>query len=37
MGAYILRFPRAEILTLLPVGFFITTVRVPAYFIHYWG
>lgn len=32
LGAYILRFPRAEILTLVPLGFFITTVRLPAYF-----
>ncbi len=32
MGAYILRFPRAEVLTLVPLGFFITTVRLPAYF-----
>lgn len=32
MGAYILRFPKAEVLTLLPLGFFITTVRLPAFF-----
>ncbi|MBF2062826.1 MAG: rhomboid family intramembrane serine protease [Calothrix sp. C42_A2020_038] len=32
LGAYILRFPRAQILTLVPLGFFITTVRLPAYF-----
>jgi len=32
MGAYILRFPRAEVLTLVPLGFFITTIRLPAYF-----
>jgi membrane associated rhomboid family serine protease len=32
MGAYILRFPRAQILTLVPIGFFITTVRIPALF-----
>lgn len=32
MGAYILRFPKAEVLTLLPLGIFITTVRVPAFF-----
>jgi len=32
MGAYILRFPRAEVLTLLPLGIFITTVRLPAFF-----
>lgn len=32
MGAYIIRFPRAEVLTLIPLGFFITTVRLPAFF-----
>jgi membrane associated rhomboid family serine protease len=32
MGAYILRFPQAEVLTLLPLGIFITTVRIPAFF-----
>ncbi|HEY9824429.1 MAG TPA: rhomboid family intramembrane serine protease [Stenomitos sp.] len=32
MGAYILRFPRAEILTLIPLGFFFWTIRVPAFF-----
>lgn len=30
MGAYILRFPQARILTLIPIFFFITTVRIPA-------
>ncbi|MGF1515852.1 MAG: rhomboid family intramembrane serine protease [Elainellaceae cyanobacterium] len=30
MGAYILRFPRAQILTLFPIFFFITTIRIPA-------
>jgi len=32
MGAYILRFPQAEVLTLLPLGILITTVRIPAFF-----
>jgi membrane associated rhomboid family serine protease len=32
MGAYILRFPRAQVLTLLPLGIIITTVRIPAFF-----
>ena len=32
MGAYIIRFPRARILTLIPLGFFITTIRIPAVF-----
>lgn len=37
LGAYILRFPRAEILTLVPLGIFITTVYVPAWvFLGFW-
>ncbi|MEG3436992.1 rhomboid family intramembrane serine protease [Pannus brasiliensis CCIBt3594] len=32
MGAYILRFPQAEVLTLIPLGFFFWTVRIPAFF-----
>ncbi len=32
LGAYILRFPKAEVLTLIPLGFFLTTVRIPAFF-----
>jgi membrane associated rhomboid family serine protease len=32
MGAYILRFPKAEVLTLVPLGFFMWTFRVPAFF-----
>ncbi|MCT7950683.1 rhomboid family intramembrane serine protease [Ancylothrix sp. C2] len=32
MGAYILRYPQAEIVTLIPLGFFTNIVRVPAYF-----
>jgi len=37
MGAYILRFPRAQVLTLIPLGFFITTVRLPAvFFLGFW-
>jgi membrane associated rhomboid family serine protease len=36
MGAYILRFPRAEILTLIPLGFFLTTFRIPAIFFLGW-
>jgi membrane associated rhomboid family serine protease len=32
MGAYILRFPRAEILGIIPLGFFFPTFRVPAFF-----
>lgn len=37
MGAYILRFPKAKILTLLPLFIFFTTIRVPAYlFLGFW-
>ena len=37
MGAYILRFPRAEVLTLIPLGFFFPAVRIPAfYFLGFW-
>ncbi len=32
MGAYILRFPNAEVLGVVPLGFFFPTFRVPAYF-----
>ena len=32
MGAYILRFPRAEVLTLIPLGLFIYPARIPAFF-----
>ncbi|MDX2097386.1 MAG: rhomboid family intramembrane serine protease [Leptolyngbyaceae cyanobacterium bins.59] len=37
MGAYILRFPRAEVLTLIPLGIIFTTLRVPAvFFLGFW-
>jgi membrane associated rhomboid family serine protease len=37
LGAYILRFPKASILTLLPLGFFFYTVRIPAmFFLGFW-
>jgi len=37
MGAYIIRFPRAQVLTLVPLGFFLTTIRLPAvFFLGYW-
>jgi membrane associated rhomboid family serine protease len=37
MGAYILRFPRVEVLTLVPLGFFMWTFRVPAiFFLGFW-
>lgn len=30
LGAYLLLFPRARVLTLIPIGFFITTAQLPA-------
>ncbi|NEQ30520.1 MAG: rhomboid family intramembrane serine protease [Leptolyngbya sp. SIO4C5] len=37
MGAYILKFPQARILTLIPFFFFITTIRIPAlFFLGFW-
>lgn len=37
MGAYILRFPRATILTLIPLIIFFTTIRIPAiFFLGFW-
>jgi membrane associated rhomboid family serine protease len=37
LGAYILRFPQAEILGVIPLGFFFPTFRVPAYlFLGFW-
>nr|WP_228038589.1 rhomboid family intramembrane serine protease [Nodosilinea sp. LEGE 06152] len=37
MGAYILRFPRAHIVTLIPLIIFFTTVRIPAiFFLGFW-
>ena len=36
MGAYILRFPKVKILTLVPLGFFLTTFRIPAVFFLGW-
>lgn len=32
MGAYILKFPKAKVLTLLPLGIVLFPVRVPAFF-----
>lgn len=32
MGAYILRYPKAQILTLIPIFGFFTTARIPAFF-----
>ena len=36
MGAYIIRYPRAQILTLLPLGIIFTTIRIPAVFFLGW-
>lgn len=37
MGAYILKFPNAKILTLIPLGIFITAIRIPAvFFLGFW-
>ena len=37
MGAYILRFPHAKVLTLVPLGFFLTTFNLPAYlYLGFW-
>ncbi|MEM8602778.1 MAG: rhomboid family intramembrane serine protease [Cyanobacteria bacterium P01_H01_bin.121] len=37
MGAYIIRFPKAEILTILPILFYVTAIRIPAvYFLGIW-
>ena len=37
MGAYIIRFPKAKILTLVPIGFLIAPIRVPAFvFLGFW-
>jgi membrane associated rhomboid family serine protease len=32
LGAYMLVHPKNRILTLVPIGFFLTTVRIPAFF-----
>ena len=32
MGAYILKYPKAKIVTLLPLGIIFTTIRIPAFF-----
>ena len=37
MGAYIIRFPKTEILTLIPLGILFWTIRVPAvFFLGFW-
>jgi membrane associated rhomboid family serine protease len=37
MGAYLVLFPRVRVFTILPLGFFITTVALPAWaMLVYW-
>jgi membrane associated rhomboid family serine protease len=37
MGAYLLLFPRARVFTLVPLGFFLTTIALPAWMmLLYW-
>jgi membrane associated rhomboid family serine protease len=37
MGAYIIKYPKAKILTLIPLVFIFTTVRIPAvFFLGFW-
>ncbi len=36
MGAYVIRFPRAKIVTLIPLFIFFTTLRIPAIFFLGW-
>jgi len=37
MGAYILKFPQARIITLIPLGFLFFTFRIPAlFFLGFW-
>ena len=33
LGAYLLLFPRARVLTVVPLGFLIRTVEIPAMFV----
>lgn len=33
LGAYLLLYPRARVLTLVPLGFYISTIEVPAMFV----
>jgi len=37
MGAYVIKYPKAKILTLLPLGIIFTTIRIPAiFFLGFW-
>jgi membrane associated rhomboid family serine protease len=38
MGAYLILYPRVRVFTLVPLGFFITSVALPAWvMLLYWG
>ena len=37
MGAYIVLFPRVRVFTIVPLGFFVTTIALPAWvMLGYW-
>lgn len=37
MGAYVIKYPKAKIVTLLPLGIIFTTIRIPAiFFLGFW-
>ena len=37
MGAYVIKYPKAQIVTLLPLGIIFTTIRIPAiFFLGFW-
>ena len=37
MGAYLIKYPKAKIVTLLPLGIIFTTIRIPAmFFLGFW-
>ena len=33
LGAYLILFPRAKVLTLVPLGFYMQVIKVPAIFV----
>ena len=38
MGAYLVLYPRVRVFTLVPLGFFITSIALPAWvMLLYWG
>ena len=37
MGAYVILYPRVRVFTLVPIGFFLTTIALPAWvMLGYW-